>query len=333
MTDRHDADLHAAVRALLEDSPPPPPFERASSVRPRRRPVRRWLAASAAATALGVVVVALATRGPDRTHTVVATDSTTMTAATTAAAPQATCGTQPPGELWAPAGYTGPQPGPASEADAQPTVGQLVAHWSGASGSIEVRWPPDPTLPDLGFRRPLTVMTDGPPRISSGAGFGPRPATGSTSRHDTIYVVEGAVPEEACRFLQITVLDSDPTRLDATVEWLRRSPFRPTEPLVAARQTADAPPLIGRCRAPAGVTAPPNKQSSGDGATFNSPDSALEHLVEVHRTVLLRGYVQFKLPDGTFAYGAEVSGQWVTVVYVAPTTGGWTVTRYETTGC
>lgn len=208
-----------------------------------------------------------------------------------------------------------------------------MLRWPGAFGSIELRWPPDPDTPNPHVGLGPGDDT-GPPRVTSGSGSPPRQTARGFTVQSEVLQVAGALPAETCRQLQISIFDTDPARVQATSDWLQRSPFRPTEPLVKESQTADRPPTVGRCRAPAGVASPPNAEGEGDASTFPTPEAALEHFVETHGTVILRGYVGFQLPDGTIAYGVQSLGQWVTVVHVAATgAGAWRVTGYDFTGC
>ncbi|MGH9223477.1 MAG: hypothetical protein ACRD2W_06750 [Acidimicrobiales bacterium] len=78
---------------------------------------------------------------------------------------------------------------------------------------------------------------------------------------------------------------------------------------------------------------PPEPPGNRGRPVVPNPGSGLAEFVEQHRTVLQRGYVEMRLPDGTIAYGAQVDGSFVTVVQVAPLGTGWVVTGFELSGC
>jgi hypothetical protein len=67
---------------------------------------------------------------------------------------------------------------------------------------------------------------------------------------------------------------------------------------------------------------------------YPSPEGALEAFVKADQTLIQFGYQEFRLPDGSIAYATQNPlGEWVTVIHVAPTAGGWIVDSWTGSGC
>jgi hypothetical protein len=339
MPDELDRELRRVALALLDSAPPPPPFP--SDVEPyvdgpwRGRRIAAGMAAVATVAAMALVAVGLSTRGStsDRSTVAAGQPAPTSTPAATPTTIPTTCGDQPPKPIAVPEGFAGPVAGPISAAPHPPEPGQLVMHWTSGLGGIELRWPLDPTVPNPFAPQP---GTDGPvrsPATSSAGIFGARPAAaGQTVRY--MAVGTGIASPEACRALQLGVFDPDPARVESVMAVFSRAPYVSDVPLVTESRAGHAPPSVIPCNVPAGITQQPSRTGEGDGSTYPTPTDALSAFLRGQPSLLPRGYVEIRLPDGSLAYGAQVrEGTFVTVVEVASTQAGWRVARWEASGC
>jgi hypothetical protein len=331
MPDPIDAELRLIALALVDEAPEPPPFPdpAAEASRARVWPRRRLVAAGlvmVAAVGVAVAGVTLRNTSPD-TSAVSAGPPLSMpspdTAATTVPTAGDVCGSTPPRAIAVPEGFAGPVSGPIEGAPHTAGAGQLVLHWTSGAGGIELRWPPDPTLPNP----PAAPATFSSTVLPAQAG-----ANGQTVKY--MMLGTGVATPEGCGTLQLGVFDPDGARVEAVMDALSRAPYVSTEPLVASSQSADVAPPVAGCRAPVGVTPPPNRSGEGDGVTYPSAAEALSAFIRSQPTVLPGGYVENRLPDGSLAYAVQApGGAVVTVVHVVPTAGGWTVSRWQVSGC
>jgi hypothetical protein len=339
MPDELDRELRKIALALLDSAPPPPPFP--SHVEPsvdrpwRRRPIAAGMAAVATIAAMALAAVGLSTQDATRDNSTVVAGQPVQTA-TPAAAPTTiptTCGDQPPRPIAVPEGFAGPVAGPINAAPHPPEPGQLVMHWTSGAGGIELRWPMDPTVPNPFAARPGTEGPVRSPATFSAGIFGAQlAAAGQTVRY--MAVGTGIASPEACRALQLGVFDPNPARVESVMGEFSRAPYVSDVPLVTASRPADSPPAVALCNVPAGVAQTPNRTGEGDGSTHASAPDALSAFLKGQPSFMSSGYLEFRLPDGTFAYGAQVrEGMFLTVVEVASTPAGWRVTRWEASGC
>ena len=339
MPDEFDRELRKIAVALLDSAPPPPPFPsdvEAFADRPwRRRRVAVSMAAAAAVAAMALVAVGLSTRDSTSDTSTVAAGQPVPTS-TPAAAPTTiptTCGDQPPRPIAVPDGFAGPVAGPISAAPHPPEPGQLVMHWTSGAGGLELRWPMDPTVPNP-FVPPAGM--EGPVRSSasfSSGILGARPAAGGQTVRYMVIQTRLDSPE-SCRALQLGVFDPDPARVESVMAAFSRAPYVSEMPLVTESRSGDAPPSVIPCNVPAGFAQQPSRTGEGDGSTYPTPTDALSAFLKGQPSLLPRGYVEIRLPDGSLAYGAQVQeNRFVTVVEVASTPAGWRVTRWEASGC
>lgn len=326
---------------LLTHEPAPP--ESSSALAHRRT---RWLVTAGTIAALvtsGVLAASLISR--DR-----GTDSATVSAATSlpAAAPEAAgpsteraCGVEPPGALNVPAPYEGPKKRASPEAPGAAPE-QLVLLWTSGAGSIELRWPPDPSLPNP-FPLEQPGADQGPPGRTTGMGAITLPAQQTSAGVAVQYMILQFADAtlDGCQFVQVGVFDTDPGRVRSVMERLEAAPFISKEPLVVASETRDFAPEASRCSAPAGAVVPAQRGGALTGqAGYRTPHEALEAFLAADKSLLQRGYREMHLPDGSLAYGREIEGRegaapgvFVTVVRVAQGPEGWTVTSWESSGC
>jgi hypothetical protein len=145
------------------------------------------------------------------------------------------------------------------------------------------------------------------------------------------------VPSE-CRSLQVDVMDNDRSRVDGvTARLVNRGLFVSTTPLVAASEEGATPPPVAPCNAPAGASVPPKRGGPVTGGPAQStPTAALQAFLDADSSLLRSQYLEVRLPDGSIAYAREAfdrPGVYVTVVHVVQTAGGWSVDRWESSGC
>jgi hypothetical protein len=239
--------------------------------------------------------------------------------------------------VYPPAGYRGPLPGPARGAPAPDLPGQLVAHWTGPAGDVEVRWPADArtahdTTPVDPREEPLSVSDPGP------GGF---PVSGSL-------LLKGEKP--GCRAMLLTIYRALPPGLaerlgaDASgnprFDALNSLITDPASPLVLPGVThvAAAPAHLLACT---GAPAPRQSGRVVGGAATDDPRTALRAFLEPagHATPPVRagrGYLELIEASGRITFAKPFAGpgkSYVAVVRMARRGGGWVVDRWEVTGC
>lgn len=339
MPDELDRELRRVALALVEDAPPPPPFPSGAETcveRPwRRHRFAAGVVAVAAVAAVAVFAVGLPLRSstPDTSLVQAGQPVQTSTPGPNPTTAPMTCGDQPPRPIAVPEGFAGPVPGPISAAPHPPEPGQLVMHWTSGSGGIELRWPMDPTVPNPFAAPPGTEgLVRSPATFSAGIRTAQPAAAGQTVKY--MALGSGIAAPEACRVLQLGVFDPDPARVESVMAVFSRAPYVSDVPLVADSRSGDAPPTVVPCNVPAGVAQTPNRSGEGDGTAYRNPADALSAFLKGQPTLLPRGYLEIRLPDGTLVYGAQVrDGAFVTVVQVVPSPAGWRVSTWESSGC
>lgn len=328
----------AATTVVTPEASDIPPTEpHGLSGAPERRRPRRLVAAMATLALLiggGVTAVVLKSNTEDTATTQVATAPTTTAAlptqadATAIAGSAPTCGSELPRPIDLPDGYIGPARMPSS------VEGQLVLAWSSATGSIVARWPADPQFQYLLGQPGATP--DGQPSVSSAGTPEIRQTESGSYVQTTVFSLRN-VPAE-CRTLQIDVLDTDRVRVDAgTARLSNKGLFVSNVPLViASEERAAAPPVVG-CNAPPGAAARPNRGGTvSGGVTYATPTEALHAFLEADSRLIRNQYLELRLPDGSIAYAKEQPmrpGSFVTVVYMGQSASGWSVVRWESSGC
>ena len=144
--------------------------------------------------------------------------------------------------------------------------------WQSSTGSLETRWPADPTLqasdgplsgttPDGAIRAVATVPTT--------------TSSGLTAQSVLVYFPK--LPS-GCNTLQATVYDRDPARVAALIQQLAAHPFVATTPTVTAHTSAAVGPAVATCQAPAGITPPANRTAVVRTSAYATPDDAVERL-------------------------------------------------------
>lgn len=301
-----------------------------------RRPRRLVPAIATLVTvvAAGAATVVLRERDTNSSTTEIATAPTTPVAvptqpgATGTDGPAPRCGSEVPRPLNLPEGYIGP------ERMASSVDGQLTVGWTSATGAIVARWPADPQFREL-LGQPAATP-DGQPSVSGGGTFDIA-QTGSGEYVRTMVFSLRNVPAE-CRTIQVDVVDTDPARVDAGVARLSNSGlFVSTVPLVVGAEERSAAPTVADCNAPAGAATPPKRGGPVSGvAAYATPTEALEAFVDENSSLIRNQYLEIRLPDGSIAYAKEEParpGSFVTVIHVVQTDAGWSVDRWEGSGC
>ena len=141
-----------------------------------------------------------------------------------------------------------------------------------------------------------------------------------------------------CATIQVDVVDTDPARVDAGVARLsNKGLFVSTVPLVVGSEERSAAPTVVACNAPAGAAVPPKRGGPvRGGPVFASPAEALSAFLDADSSLIRNQYLEVRLPDSSIAYAKEQPerpGMFVTVVHVARAGDGWSVDRWEASGC
>lgn len=264
------------------------------------------------------------TAGPAPTHTGSAAPTTTTdTEPSPSATPEAACGNDLPIIVPAPGAYDGPTHGVSPHRTAPVEPGQLLAHWTSDTGTIEVRWPADEDAEFWGdeYRIDVGEATQQPNDMWA----------------QTLSVPVTGITEAGCTRMQVTVHDETRAGLDETFEAMLYGSYLPVgTPLVAEARSVDALPTALSCNAPAGITPPPNQGGQVEGTSHEDPEDALAAFLDEHRGLLQAEYVALHLPDGSMAYGQPDPGGrdgYITVIHVAQTTGGWQVDSWDGSSC
>lgn len=302
---------------------------------PEHRRPRRLVTAMAVLAILiigAAVTMVVARDDTDRAPTAIATAPITtprseQPGSSAPSLPVPTCGLELPRPLDLPEGYLGPQRVAASE------EGQLVLSWTSTTGSIIARWPPDPQFRQI--LGPSETTPDGQPSVSS-AGSMRSKETGGGGYIGTIVFGLRNVTQE-CRSIQLDVLDSDAARVDAGIARLsNKGLFVSNVPLVvASEERAEAPAVTG-CNAPPGVSPPPNRGGPVSGQVHPTPADALKAFLDADSSLIPNQYLEVRLPDGSIVYAKEQPmrpGFFVTVIHVVRTGSGWSVDRWQGSGC
>ena len=320
----------AATTVLDADSPGDPALmDHDVALPPGRRRANRLavVMATFAVMAAGFVATFVLSDRDRRSST---TQVATQPATTGVGAAQPMCGSQLPRPVDVPEGYRGPA------RVASSVAGQLVLQWTSDTGSIVARWPADPQFAQL-TGLTMAPTPDGQPSVASASATDEVKQTASGNYHQTIVFGVRNVSTE-CRSIQVDVIDSDRSRVDGGAGRLaNRGLFVSTTPLVVASdERAEAPDVVP-CNAPPGAVAPPKRGGPVAGSlTHPTPTAALQAFLEADPSLPRNQYLEVRLPDGSVAYAREQPtrpGSFVTVVHVERTGGGWSVDRWESSGC
>lgn len=340
----HEPDVHAVLRAAAAEvrrstatlAPAPP--SRGPAARPARP--RPLLAALTVAAAVAAVVLGLSTYlgGGTRTAPPLPAGSPTPTPAVSPSAsaddvtPVETssdpavaplCGSRLSVPVYPPEGWTGPQPGPADDSTGPVLPGQLVVHWSGPDGAVELRWPADPedTTPYDPMESMSTSDNDGRTQLS--------------------YPVPGAEPP--CAHLLAEWVRAVPDGFGAAVNGFNTPQDKALVAVVTApedlrlvsrtKQVATLP----RHAIPCSGGDVPNRKSSKDGAPQPSAEQALTAFLDAagDNGMNRNGWTRLDGPGSEVVFGVPFDGGagWVQLVFVTEGPNGWAVTGWETSGC
>ena len=241
-----------------------------------------------------------------------------------------TCGSQLPRPVDVPDGYRGP------ERVASSVPGQLVVQWTSATGRIEARWPADPQYQQLAGGT-IAPTPDGQASVARASTSQEVQQTASGTYHrSTVFGLRNVASE--CRSLQVDLMDNDRSRVEAaTARLANRGLFVSTTPLVTGSENRAVAPAVIPCNPPAGAPVPPKRGGPVTGGqTHPTPTAALQAFLDADPSLLRDQYLEIRLPDGSLAYAREAPARpdvYVTVIHVVQTAGGWSVDRWESSGC
>jgi hypothetical protein len=357
--ERAGADLRAASVSM--------PFPQMRVHKPIRQGFIAFATGLVVALIIGVPLFLTRTSPPDgvpggapadTTTTEVPVTTTTSgpptTATTEAAAPA--CGTELPYQVTLPEDFTGGIDGPSPHAPDPAEDGQLILHWLGREGSVEIRWPANAEyLEDAlwgepnydGSRNPDSPMFIGPPF----------PDVDGVERPFVADVLPTDAMSGPCDGAQLAVYlpteNSESEFVGATFgtggqEGLVIYPglARPRDKvLIVETIETDTIPEVLACDGGPGVDSVPRKTgTTPDSTVFGTPEEALQDLLgtDVAATWPKVGYFELVSSNGTVTYGNPYDDNspdprpdngLVVSVTVIEVEGGWTVTEWETSGC
>ncbi len=387
-------DLEARIRQVLaaEDAVQPNPTYAYETVatRGRRRRTAMHLSQFAAAAAV-VAVVAAGTASvfggstrlepappsdnpiPSLTETVTSTTSTTSASATTPPSSAPTgprlCGDLMPFVAIGPDAFTGPIDGPSPDAVTPAEEGQLVIHWQGQDGSVELRWPPniEYTSDVVWGERPIWAEASRQ-QVSPTSFLAAFPSiTEAGTSVPLVFDGNAALPSsymaEPCDAVQVDGYVTTPRpghppvkggasaqglpategsdELTVVLDW-SLPPLRFLVLILETLSVDELPPVL-HCD----IDPPIRAQTVTDGPLFDTPLQAFEALLKTDDAILWpkTGYYELVEPDGSVTYGRPLEDGsepglrpqdgLAIAVSVEQTTQSWTVTDWTWTlsGC
>jgi hypothetical protein len=265
------------------------------------------------------------------------------------------CGSELPFEVDLPEDFSGPFDGASPDSIAAAENGQLVVHWTGRGGSVELRWPGDTAHlagvtwgelpPDLSdntiFLLEWTPIVDGVAQEPVVDAFGFLPSDEMEGPCDAVqlkvYTGGGAGEEVSAGFgpgsgdeLGITVHPSLPRPRDLIL-------------IVDTLSVDEIPPVVA-CEGGAPNRPPNQTRSIEDGPSFATAREALQGILATPdaETWPKTGYFELILDNGSIVYGNPLDNLsanplpdtgLVIAVTVQQTETGWTATGWETSGC
>lgn len=355
--ERAGADLRAASASM--------PFPQTRVRKPTRQGLIAFATGLAAALLIGIPFFLTRTSQPDGVPVVAAADTTTTTipAATTTSAPPTTtitesapvCGTELPYQVTLPEDFKGPIEGPSPHAPDPAENGQLVRHWLGRDGSVEIRWPADQEyLEDAMWGE---SEYDGPrndPLMFIGP---PSPDADGVERPFVTDVLPTEVMSGPCDGAQLAVYmateNAESELVGATfgagdeeelVIYPGLARLRERVLIVETIETDTIPEVLACDGGPGVDFVPRNNGTTPDSPAFGTPEEALQDLLntEVADTWPQVGYFELVSSNGTVTYANPYDDNspdprpengLVISVTVIEREGGWTVTEWETSGC
>ena len=337
-----------------------------------RKPIRQGFMAFAAGLAVALMIgvpLYLARTSPPDGAPVAAPGETTTTGSlgttTTSVTPTTTktesaapaCGTELPYQVTLPEDFIGPMAGPAPHGPHPAEDGQLVMHWLGRDGSVEIRWPANQEYleraewgsepvwggPDMDFALFFSVIPAKDEWPAEIGGFELLPTDLMTGPCDAIQVVTYGPGYDG-------VLGRRGVAYGANgVEELTIYPdlLRPRDKVLVVEtlETTEVPEVVECQDGPGVEDVPPNKAgTTPDSSVFDTPEEALQDILgtDIAETWPNVGYFELVTPDGIVTYGNPLDDNspdprpdngLVISVTVIEVEGGWTVTEWETSGC
>jgi hypothetical protein len=336
-----------------------------------RKPIRQGFMAFAAGLAVALMIgvplyltrtsppdgAPVAAPGETTTTGSLGTTTTSVPPSTTTESAAPACGTELPYQVTLPEDFIGPMSGPAPHGPHPAEDGQLVMHWLGRGGSVEIRWPANQEYferaewgsepvwggPDMDFALFFSVIPAKDEWPAEIGGFELLPTDLMTGPCDAIQVVTYGPGYDG-------VLGRRGVAYGANgVEELTIYPdlLRPRDKVLVVEtlETTEVPEVVECQDGPGVEDVPPNKAgTTPDSSVFDTPEEALQDILgtDIAETWPNVGYFELVAPDGTVTYGNPLDDNspdprpdngLVISVTVIEVEGGWTVTEWETSGC
>jgi hypothetical protein len=363
-------DAGADLRTAISSMPFPPLRTRQG----RRGWMMAFVGAAAVALLIGIPAFLARTQAPGGGTVAGATDTTTTTRVsevTATSTPETTttttitrvnpsyvCGAELPWGVGLPEDFTGPHEGPSPHSSDTAEDGQLIVHWLGRDGSVEIRWPANTKyIEDAEWGAPMEWDGGNPEDFALFLFADPHPETLQTVGATEVLPTE--IMETPCDAAQLKVFASEE---DAAFSAGNGATFGESENadvviypnlprlrdkvlIVETVETSNIPEVVTCQGGPEVEDVPPNKTgNTPNGSTFDTPEDALQDLLstEVADTWPKKGYFKLVTPDGNIVFGnpyddmspePRPSNGLVISVTVDQVYDGWTVTQWETSGC
>lgn len=288
------------------------------------------------------------TGGPVATTTVPETSSTSPGLRS--------CGTELPFHVTLPDDFTGPNVGPSPHAPSPAEEGQLIIHWLGRDGSVEIRWPANEEyLRDAEWGEPEEIQPEPDWPMFIGPSF---PDVDGVDRPIVSSVLPTSAMTGPCDASQLAIYSPSGDGEDASLvgatfgtggeEGLVIYPglLRPQDKvLVVETIETDTLPEVRACDGgPEAQSVPKKFGTTSDSPVFDTPEEALQDMLDtsIARNWSNVGYFKLVSPDGTITFGHPYDDNspdprpdngLVIAVTVVEVEGGWSVTQWETSGC
>lgn len=359
--ERAGADLRAAASSM--------PFPQMRIRKPIRQGFMAFATGLAVALILGIPFYLTRTGPPEglpvgapthtTTTTFVATTTSVPATSSTAPAPPM-CGGELPYPVTLPEDFTGPNAGPSPDATDPAEEGQLIVHWLGRDGSVEIRWPANGEYMEGAVWGGIESEGTRPEPEGDWPMFiGPAfPDVDGVDRPTVASVLPTAVMSGPCDASQLAIYSPNGDGRDSDLVGATFGPggqeelviypglARPRDQvLVVETIETDTIPQVFACDGgPEADFVPTKSGTTPDSSVFATPEEALQDLLgtDTADTWPKVGYFELVSPDGTITYGNPYDDNspdprpdngLVISVTVVEVEGGWTVIEWETSGC
>ncbi len=351
----------AALRAAVETMP----FPQLRRPTPYHRALMAFSAGLVVAIlAIGIPLLLARSPGPAESplapanapSTTATPDTTTSSSASATAAAAYTCGPELPYTVALPEDFAGPASGASPHSPDPVESGQLVLHWTGRDGSVEIRWPTNAEFTD-GAEWGANPVWSGP---DSEFALFITPAPSNEGRSEKMMMFE-LLPTDLmsglCDASQLVVYG--PAQLDGArprrgagtgtnddadlIIYPNLPRPRDTQLIMDTVEIDQAPPVV-LCTGGEGAGPPNKKMNTPNGPIYDTPAEALEALLAADAAEFWpkTGFFELVASDGSIIYGNPLDDNslnprpkngLVVAVSVIQVDSGWTVDGWETSGC